>query len=299
MADALNDEQCCRDLYSVISDPTVQTSSVENFDITKVKKIVMPFLESVEEARNKVQESTLDSIGCDLDAENEQENADLEDEELLQHPEHNLLDPDEFQRYDDTIEHSEAYRKLDLVELDKLLIETRKLDKEQRFIVDKVLKYVKEIKKFSSGKSNIPKQLLYIVQGGAGAGKSTVINIMSQWCERILRKSGDNPNQPYIIKATFTGSAACLIDGQTLHSAFAFSFGNKMYSLGDKDRDKKRVLLRNLKLVIIDEMSMVKADMLYQLDFRLKEITQKHNEDFGGVGIILLGDLLQLQPTQG
>jgi hypothetical protein len=187
MRDALDDEECCRDLYSVISDPTVQTSNVENFDITKVKKIVMPFLESVEEARNKVQESTLDSVGCQLDAEKEQENADCEDEVLLEHPDHNLLDPDEFQRYDDTIEHSEAYRKLDLVELDKLVIETRKLDKEQRFVVDKVLKYVKELKKFSSGKSNLPKQLLYIVQGGAGAGKSTVINIMSQWCERIKK----------------------------------------------------------------------------------------------------------------
>ena len=137
------------------------------------------------------------------------------------------------------------------------------------------------------------------MQGEAGSGKSTLISLIEQWMERILRKSGDDPNQPYIIKTTFTGAAACIISGQTLHSAFGFKFGNEKNSLTDKDRDKKRTLLRNLKLVIIDEMSMIKADMLYQLDFRLKEIMQNINEDFGGVSIILLGDLLQLPPVQG
>ena len=44
-------------------------------------------------------------------------------------------------------------------------------------------------------------------------------------------------------------------------------------------------------------MSMVKADMLYQLDFHLKEIKLNQNEDFGGVGLILFGDLLQLKPV--
>ena len=85
----------------------------------------------------------------------------------------------------------------------------------------------------------------------------------------------------------------------TLHSAFGFKFGNEKTSLTDKDRDMKRTLLRNLKLVIVDEMSMIKADMLYQLDFRLKEIMQNVNEEFGGVSLILLGDLLQLPPVQG
>ena len=59
-------------------------------------------------------------------------------------------------------------------------------------------------------------------------------------------------------------------------------------------RDKRRVELQNLKLVIIDEVSMVKADMLYMLDLRLQEITMKEIP-FGGIGVICFGDLMQLR----
>ena len=265
--------------------------------VIKVKQRVMPFLESIADARHKVAASS--EMGRILDAEGEQDNADCEAEDHPEHPEHSALHPGEMANIDGTSEQAKAYRRIDLLELNSLVEQTRNLDEEQRCIVDVVVKYGKDLKKVNSGKAKTPQPPLYIVQGEAGSGKSTVINVMSQWFERILRKSGDNPDHPYIIKATFTGAAACIISGQTLHSAFAFNFGNEMFSLSDKDRDKKRTLLRNLQLVIIDEMSMVKADMLYQLDFRLKEITQKHDEDFGGVGVILLGDLLQLQPVMG
>ena len=74
---------------------------------------------------------------------------------------------------------------------------------------------------------------LVVVHGGAGCGKSFVINLMTQWQEQILRSSGDNPNQPYILKFAFTGAAASIIQGQTLHHAFSFSFGNEFFSLSD------------------------------------------------------------------
>ena len=120
---------------------------------------------------------------------------------------------------------------------------------------------------------------------------------MSQWQERIFRQSGDDPNQPYILKCAFTGTAASIIQGQTLHNAFSFSFGNDFYSLNDKARDERRSILKNLKVLIIDEFSMVKSDMLYQLDLRLKELMERHDVPFGGVAIFLFGDLLQLRPT--
>ena len=50
-----------------------------------------------------------------------------------------------------------------------------------------------------------------------------------------------------------------------------------------------------MKLVILDEMSMVKSDQLYQLHLRLVEITQ-NEEPFGGIAVMLCGDLLQLKP---
>ena len=137
-----------------------------------------------------------------------------------------------------------------------------------------------------------------VIQGGAGSGKSTVIDILNQQMERILRVPGDNPEHPYCIKAAFTGTAAANIKGQTLHSAFSFSFGNDFFSLSDKKRDERRDQLSNLQAVIIDEFSFIKADMLYLLDLRLREVKQEPGKLFGGVSIFLFGDILQLRPVK-
>ena len=133
---------------------------------------------------------------------------------------------------------------------------------------------------------------------GAGSGKSTVINILKQWVHRILQTEGDCPDCPYVMVTAPTGTAAANVRGLTLHSAFGFSFGNEHFSLSDKKRDEKRALLNNLKLVIIDEISMVKADQLFQLDMRLREVKQKPDKLFGGVAILAFGDILQLRPCQ-
>ena len=112
-----------------------------------------------------------------------------------------------------------------------------------------------------------------------------MIKVLAQWTQKILQKEGDDIECPCVIKTAFTGTAASNIEGQTLHASFGFSFDNKHYSLSDKSRDQKRAALKNLKMVIIDEVSMVKADMLYQLDLRLQEITEKVGIPFGGVSI--------------
>ena len=65
----------------------------------------------------------------------------------------------------------------------------------------------------------------------------------------------------------------------------------------DRIRDKKREDLQNLKLLIIDEYSMVNVDMLYQINQRLKEI-MLCQDTFGGVSVILLGNILQLKPVR-
>jgi hypothetical protein len=66
------------------------------------------------------------------------------------------------------------------------------------------------------------------------------------------------------------------INGFTFHSAFNMSFGG---SLGDKKHDQKRNELPKSKILIFDEFSMVKADMLYQLNLRPNEIKQ-NDKDF-------------------
>ena len=162
-----------------------------------------------------------------------------------------------------------------------------------------VIKYAKDIVKSRQNGNNPPEAELLMVHGGAGAGKSTVIHVIEQWATYILRKEGDDLDQPCVIKAAFTGCAASNIKGQTLHQAFGFSFSDKHFSLSDKIRDKRRAELKNLKIVIIDEISMVKVDMLYMLDLRLQEITQKIGKPFGGISIIVFGDMMQLRPCLG
>ena len=83
------------------------------------------------------------------------------------------------------------------------------------------------------------------MHGGAGAGKSTVIKSISDWCEFYLRAPGDNVEQVHIRRFAPTGTAAALINGITLHSAFHLSFGNKYYSLSDANRDKLREKFKN------------------------------------------------------
>ena len=74
-------------------------------------------------------------------------------------------------------------------------------------------------------------------------------------------------------------------------------FGNDFINLGDKKHYQKRHELSRFRILIVDEMSMVKADMLYQLNLRLKEIKQ-NDKDFGRLAVLLFGDLMQLRPVQ-
>ena len=130
-------------------------------------------------------------------------------------------------------------------------------------------------------------------------GKSTVIKIVAQMVQKIVQQEGDNPDQPAVIKSAFTGCAANNIEAYTLHSAFGFNFGNNYLSMSDQTRDLKRTSMKNLVMVIIDEISMITSDQLIKLDMRLQEIKEKVGTPFGGVSILAFGDLMQLKPVQG
>ena len=82
----------------------------------------------------------------------------------------------------------------------------------------------------------------------------------------------------------------------TLHSAFDFNFNGRVHeSLSDKKLAQFRTDLADLKLVIVDEMSMVDSDKLYKIHRRLCEVLQYDmTELFANVGIVLVGDLLQV-----
>ena len=82
----------------------------------------------------------------------------------------------------------------------------------------------------------------------------------------------------------------------TLHAAFDFNFNGRIHeALSDKKLAKFRAELADLKLIIVDEMSMVDSDKLYKIHRRLCEVLQfEMTELFANVGIVLVGDLLQV-----
>ena len=296
-------------LRNEVNEDNIETIYEEEHDgerkVDIVKRQVMEFLEDIEEARYYVDqlkkdiEIDLKETAMMLDPAGEQENEDCEDEGDEDHEVYECFNPENLLENESSVHQQSFYRRVDLLDKNDLKAKTRTLDENQRDVLNIVVKYAKDLVKSRQNGSTPPEAELLMVHGGAGAGKSTVIHVIEQWATYILRKEGDNLDQPCVIKAAFTGCAASNIKGQTLHQAFGFSFSDKHFSLGDKVRDKRRAELKNLKIVIIDEISMVKVDMLYMLDLRLQEITQKIGKPFGGISIIVFGDMMQLRPCLG
>lgn len=135
--------------------------------------------------------------------------------------------------------------------------------------------------------------------GKAGTGKTTFL-------AEIRNKTYKNT-----VVAAPTGIAAINAGGVTLHSLFHLPFGsfvpdNNSHSAINtpqsvlaklKMNSSKRKLLRELELLIIDEVSMLRADLLDCIDVVLRSIRRKKNQPFGGVQLLLIGDMYQLPPV--
>ncbi|MCC8119951.1 MAG: AAA family ATPase [Bacteroidales bacterium] len=132
--------------------------------------------------------------------------------------------------------------------------------------------------------------------GKAGTGKSTFL----QYLTHTTKKK-------YVILAP-TGIAAVNAGGQTLHSFFKLPFKPMLPDdpeVKDTRRLKERMkynadkikLLRSLDLIIIDEVSMVRADTIDFIDRLLKIYCGNKREPFGGKQLLLVGDLFQLEPV--
>ena len=214
-----------------------------------VKSQVMEHLEGVEEARYYVEqvrkELDLTKVAEKLDPALEQDNADCDDEAEAEHPEYSHIDPGQIVSEQAKPE-AVKYRRVEIPSDSTLRERTRSLDSWQREVVNIGIRYAKDIVKGRAKSNSPPKPPLYMIHGGAGAGKSAVIDILAPWMQKILQKEGDDIECPCVLKTAFTGCAASNIEGQTLHGAFGFSFDNKHYSLNDKSRDQKRALMKYL-----------------------------------------------------
>lgn len=131
--------------------------------------------------------------------------------------------------------------------------------------------------------------------GKAGTGKST-----------FLRHIAATTHKKHIILAP-TGIAAVNVGGSTLHSFFKLPFhpllpNDTRYNVKNirntlKYNSEKRKLLRATELIIIDEISMVRADIIDFIDKVLRIYNNNMREPFGGKQLLLVGDVYQLEPV--
>ncbi len=140
--------------------------------------------------------------------------------------------------------------------------------------------------------------------GKAGTGKTTLL-------KEIIKTTHKN-----VVVVAPTGIAALNAGGVTIHSMFQLPFGGFLpthsqpphisdyVKFETKDslrrhfnmRGEKKSVILNMELLVIDEVSMLRADLLDAIDFMLRTV-RRRNEPFGGVQVLYIGDLLQLPPV--
>ena len=230
------------ELENIIDNLNENNSKELSDKITCVKQQVMEFLEDVDEGKHFVRESTRnEEVENLLDPETINDIEDCEFEGIINHPDFPDFDIDILDTDVRRKKFEKTYRTIDVDNIEVLLEKTRKLDYFQKKVVEIGIRYARNLVKALKSKNSIPIPPWLTVLGGAGSGKSAAINVLKQWIHIILQSPGDNPDCPYLIVAGPTGTAAANIRGQTLHTAFGFSFGNEHYSLSDKKRDKKEL----------------------------------------------------------
>lgn len=131
--------------------------------------------------------------------------------------------------------------------------------------------------------------------GKAGTGKSTFLRYI---CKHIKKK--------HVVLAP-TGVAAVNVGGVTIHSFFQMPLrpvppDDPDYSVASLRKSRKfsrqkRKLMQELDLIIIDEVSMVRPDMIDFIDRALRGVRGKRGIPFGGVQLLLVGDIFQLEPV--
>ena len=165
-------------------------------------------------------------------------------------------------------------------------MQTRKIENGKLEMVDKFVRYT---------------NMNIFLTGKAGTGKTT-----------FLRSLAEKPTKRMVILAP-TGVAAINAGGQTIHSFFQLEFGpqipadstnsngtDAIHRVSAMQYQKmsavKLKIIRSLELLVIDEISMVRADLLDAVDAVMRRV-RRNDKPFGGVQVLMIGDIHQLAPV--
>uniref|UniRef100_A0A0N5BJP9 ATP-dependent DNA helicase n=1 Tax=Strongyloides papillosus TaxID=174720 RepID=A0A0N5BJP9_STREA len=180
------------------------------------------------------------------------------------------------------------------------------LNNQQYLIYD--LLYRKCIERYNATNDNVlfaPTRI--ICDGPGGTGKSFLINVLAASVTLTIRSTmitSEAKNQPFILKVTPTGVASVNISGRTIHSLFCLPVSKsklkmKLKPLNMSEKSRLSGALKNVQLLIIDEISMVDASMLYSINYRINEaLNCDSGTIFGNLNCLFTGDLLQLPPVK-
>ena len=140
--------------------------------------------------------------------------------------------------------------------------------------------FAKALKLMEAGEQHL------FITGKAGTGKSTLLNHYQA-----------NSQQTPVVLAP-TGIAALNVRGQTIHRFFGFGIDVTPEKIQqDRIRPRDPELYKQLKSIIVDEVSMLRADLLDCIDGFLRKYGPRPNTLFGGVQMVFVGDLYQLPPV--
>lgn len=122
------------------------------------------------------------------------------------------------------------------------------------------------------------------VTGRAGTGKSTLLQHLAWHTKKQIAVCAP------------TGVAALNVEGQTIHSLFRLPIG-LIGPSDEKQSDATRKILNAIETLVIDEISMVNADLMDAMDRSLRMARGRRSEPFGGVQVVMFGDPYQLAPV--
>ena len=189
-----------------------------------------------------------------------------------------------------TVNFLQTYKNENLENKKIFTIDDFTLSKEQSEVLHLCRQQIELVKNGSIGWSDIIKRV--IVQGKSGSGKSTII-------KKIEQEIIENFDQEAIAVTAPTKVAAINIGGCTLYSRFSLTLKSSTFAeLTNETLRKFQRKNKNLKFIIMDEMSMIEAGILSNIEKRCSCIFPNKTEDFGGLFVYMFGDFKQLPPVR-